>query len=164
MLCTDLDRYLEAYVDGRLGRSRTGVLRRHLEGCGRCRVKVDRLRQFERDVGSRLKTPGEARSVWQGLQTELTLTASRGGAEVMTRARLLGPGPPRRAIVAGDRPPATRVPLPARGRRRLSQLAGLVALALACGAVLELSRGWVGPLLEAGGLLPASAQTAPAAG
>lgn len=151
MLCTDLDRYLEAFVDGRLGRSRTGILRRHLEGCARCRGKVDRLRHFERDVRSRLHAPADARSLWQGLETTVTSSAIRGGGEVLTRSRLLSSGPPRRAPTVGDR---SRLPGPTASTagRRLSQLVGVVVMALACGAVWELARGWMAPLLLAAGV------------
>jgi len=54
MLCSDLERYLEAFLDGRLGRSRTIILRRHLGLCGPCRARVERLRRFERELGRQL--------------------------------------------------------------------------------------------------------------
>ena len=148
MLCSDLDRYLEAFVDGRLGRSRTIILRRHLSGCARCRTKVDRLRQFEREIAGQLRTVPDGPSVWHGLEQDLARNASGAATALLSSPRILGAG-------AGPaRPPRTRGAgigakrLARRTRRRISQLLGVVALTLAVGAVWELARDWLDPIFS----------------
>jgi hypothetical protein len=93
MLCSDLDRYLEIHLDGRLGRSRTAVLRRHLAACGSCRARVELLRRFERDLAHQLGGGGGARgehgSVWQGLDADLVRTVPAGGGETGPLLRAL---------------------------------------------------------------------------
>ena len=93
MLCSDLERYLEAFLDGRLGRSRTTILRRHLGLCGPCRARVERLRRFEREIGRQIgATAGEVPpSVWQGLEIDLVRSLSLAGTDLIP---LLRPGPP----------------------------------------------------------------------
>src|SRR5689334_11225728 len=150
MLCSDLERYLEAYLDGRLGRSRTTILRRHLGLCGPCRARIERLRRFEREVGRQFGTHGAAEqaSLWQGLEVDLVRSFSVGGAEIIPLLRPLPPSAPRL------RPPAAREPArPARAgrvavglRRRLSRLGGVLAIALALGTLYEMARAWVAPV------------------
>ena len=66
MRCGDLERYLEAFLDGRLDRGRRIVLRRHLSLCGACQTRVERLRQFERETQRRFRALEEPSSVWEG--------------------------------------------------------------------------------------------------
>jgi anti-sigma factor RsiW len=150
MLCSDLERYLEAFLDGRLGRSRTTILRRHLGLCGPCRARVERLRRFEREIGRQTgATAGEVPpSVWQGLEIDLVRSLSLAGTDLIP---LLRPGPPGQPRL---RPPTARAqprqapPPPAsshRLRRRVSRLAGVLAVALAVGALYELARAWLMP-------------------
>lgn len=149
MLCSDLDRYLEAFLDGRLGRSRTTILRRHLGLCGPCRARVERLRRFERDLGRQLGVPAsEAQpSVWQGLELDLVRSFSVAGSDLIPLLRPIPPSPPRLrppAPRARARPAAATDPRPAL-RRRASRLAGVLAVALAIGAIYELARAWLLP-------------------
>lgn len=149
MLCSDLERYLEAYLDGRLGRSRTTILRRHLGLCGPCRARVERLRRYEREVGRQLggKAGADQPSLWQGLEVDLVRSFSVGGADLVPLLRPLPPSVPRL------RPPAPRDPArPARTsaataslRRRLSRLGGVLAIALAIGTLYEMARAWLTP-------------------
>ena len=71
MRCGDLERYLEAFLDGRLNRGRRIVLRRHLALCGTCQTRVERLRQFERETQRRFRALEEPGSVWAGLALDL---------------------------------------------------------------------------------------------
>ena len=87
MQCDDLERYLEGFLDGRLGRTRTSVLKRHLAGCVGCRVRLERLRHFERDINKRLHIGERAESVWTALEIDLVRSA-----QIATPAL---PAPPR---------------------------------------------------------------------
>jgi anti-sigma factor RsiW len=162
MLCSDLDRYLEIHLDGRLGRSRTAVLRRHLAACGSCRTRVELLRRFERDLARQLGgsgggTRGEHGSVWQGLDADLVRTVPAGGGETGPLLRALPPpggagsGAPGRPLAArGAARPSGREPSQARGggngnRRIASKLAGLLAVTLALGTLYELALSWLRP-------------------
>ncbi|MFO1069514.1 MAG: hypothetical protein U1E14_13430 [Geminicoccaceae bacterium] len=71
MQCSDLERYLEAYLDLRLGRSRGAILRRHLSACAGCRARVNHLRQFERDLQRQFRAMERVHSVWNGLEPDL---------------------------------------------------------------------------------------------
>ena len=139
MQCSDLERYLEAHVDGRLGRAGSSILRRHLMGCAICRGRVAQLRDFERDVRSRLQSPEHAMSLWQSLEREpaLSLLAPQAEREVRTRrqgeSRVRLPRP-----VASIEPPGTL-------RRTWSlRLAGLAFLGLAAAGVVDTVRGVAG--------------------
>lgn len=145
MQCADLDRYLEAFVDGRLGRSRTTILRRHVTGCGRCRARIERLRQFEREIQGRFRSIGEVRSVWHGLEQDLVRSSAGGGSYLPPpNAMIVGASRARDAVarpVTASR--AAGVPRGS-GRRRVSRLAGFVALALAAGAIWQIASQWLG--------------------
>jgi anti-sigma factor RsiW len=71
MQCSDLERYLEAYLDLRLGRSRGAILRRHLSACPHCRARVEHLREFERGLQRSFRAMERAQSVWTGLEPDL---------------------------------------------------------------------------------------------
>jgi anti-sigma factor RsiW len=153
MLCSDLERYLEAYLDGRLGRSRMTILRRHLGMCGNCRARVEQLRRFEREVARQMGTPAaqEQPSLWHGLEADLVRSFTVGGADIIP---LLRPSPP---ISARLRPPIVRGGVRPSGRRvsrvdfrrRASRLAGAVAVVLALGAVYEIVHSVLGTQDEA---------------
>lgn len=148
MQCGDLERYLEAFLDGRLGRSRSAILRRHLAICGGCRARVERLRQLERELQRRFRSMEQTGSVWQGLELDL-VASSRAGAS----HHLLAPPqalPPAHDGAGGPLPPAPsrRHPLLAarpKARRRASSLAGIALIAMALGAVYQLARPYLGP-------------------
>ncbi len=145
MRCGDLERYLEAFIDGRLGRSRTAVLRRHLALCAGCQARVERLRQFERDTQRRFRLIHEPGSVWAGL--ELDLVGSNGA--VGGRRLLASPRPPPRpdgaaasSHAAARRANGRAVTAPrTRGRGTASKLAGALLVAMALGAAYQVLRG-----------------------
>lgn len=87
MDCASLDRYLEAYLEGRLRRAQWLVLRRHVQTCPACRTRVEQLRRFEVDLHRRLRTMDRVPRLWTGL--ELDLVGLPGGANGTT---LLLPG------------------------------------------------------------------------
>jgi anti-sigma factor RsiW len=158
MQCSDLERYLEAYLDLRLGRSRGAILRRHLSACPQCRARVEHLRAFERDLQRSFRAMERAQSVWTGLEPDLV--RSGGLAEGPPALPFLGPAdPPRRASIVsepvGRRPtrPATRPDVSvARTRARRAALkrwgqraAGLaLLLAASLGATALMWRSWSG--------------------
>lgn len=157
MQCSDLERYLEAYLDLRLGRSRGAILRRHLSGCPACRSRVEHLRQFERDLQRSFRAMERAQSVWTGLEPDLVRTG--GLAEPPPLLPFFGaveaPRNPARSIGdAGAKPPRAVRPdvsvARARARRlRLrrwgQRLAGVMVVALSIGAVVPMWRAWLGP-------------------
>jgi anti-sigma factor RsiW len=148
MQCGDLERYLEAFLDGRLGRSRSAILRRHLAICGGCRARVERLRQFEREMQRRFRSMEQTGSLWQGL--ELDLVASSRAAAVHHLLALPRPLPPSRgAALDGPPPPSPKRHHPllakrATGRGRASGLAGIVLIAMALGAVYQFASPHLG--------------------
>lgn len=159
MQCGDLDKYLDAFLDGGLGRSRGAILRRHLSLCGGCRTRIERLRQFERDVQRRFRSMDQERSIWQGLELDLVASGRASSGPVLALPRLL-PAPRHeaggnRGSAAGSRSRAT--PLAKRAGRgsRHSRLAGLALIAMALGAVYQIGRGYLIPASDAG----AAAQT-----
>jgi len=146
MRCGDLERYLEAFLDGRLNRGRRIVLRRHLALCGTCQTRVERLRQFERETQRRFRALEEPGSVWAGLALDLV-----GSQEQVGEGRLLAlprPSPVRPWV---DRLPSRAAPDHALARRprvgqgpgraAASRLAGVVLIAMAIGSVYQLARG-----------------------
>lgn len=154
MQCADLDRYLEAFLDGRLGRSRSLMLRRHLAGCLACRARFEQLRQFERDLSGRLRSLERCDSLWGGLELDLVRSGEGALPGPMTPLRALPPprasAPPPSAPVPVGRtlpPRPSDLPRPARLRSRLLGLAiaataaGVTALA----GVLLLDRGGSAP-------------------
>ncbi|MEK0082637.1 zf-HC2 domain-containing protein [Benzoatithermus flavus] len=145
MQCGDLERYLEAFLDGRLGRSRSAILRRHLAICGGCRARVERLRQFEREMQRRFRSMEQVGSVWQGLELDLVASSRSGAAHhLLPLPRVL---PPPRSSAATETPPTPgpnrhRPLLVSRvtARGRASGLVGVVLIAMALGTVYQLAR------------------------
>lgn len=76
MHCSDLERYLEAHLDGRLGRNRSAILQRHLSSCTNCCKRVEDLRRFEQDLHGKFRTMRAAATLWDTLETALVSTAS----------------------------------------------------------------------------------------
>lgn len=153
MLCSDLDRYLEIHLEGRLGRSRTALLRRHLAACGPCRTRVEKLRRFERDLARQLGGGrGEQGALfWQGLEADLVRSLPANGTDVAPLLRALplgGGGPSRTGPARGASRPGGRnsqPPVGGGGRRVASKLAGVLAVTLALGTLYELARSWFRP-------------------
>ena len=153
MNCADLERYLEAFLDGRLGRARAALLRRHMVGCPSCRRRVDLLQEFERDLNRRLRAMGQCESVWAGL--ELHLVSSADGqvpaGDTVPRALLAPPRttelPAPRGIIAeiaGPRPFSTGL--------WATRAFGFVLLVAAGGTVYDGMSTW---LASAGSGVPA---------
>lgn len=161
MQCGDLDRYLEAYLDGRLGRSRGAILRRHLALCGACRARVERLRQFEREMQRRFQPLGNGQSVWQGLELDLVANGRGGGREsLLALPRPLSASLPRTATVSQRGEPSLH-PLrsgQARTSGRVSRLAGVLLVTLALGAVYQMVRAYIQPSADGDETLRAYAE------
>jgi anti-sigma factor RsiW len=146
MRCGDLERYLEAFLDGRLGRSRSAVLRRHLALCAACQARVERLRQFERDTQRRFRSPELPGSVWEGLELDLV-----GSHDAVSGRRVTAPPRPLPPLTRRDAVPERPGPrrgsqtrpapaLPA-GRGAAARLAvGALMVALALGTAYRLAR------------------------
>ncbi|MCB1882810.1 MAG: zf-HC2 domain-containing protein [Geminicoccaceae bacterium] len=71
MNCSDLERYLEACLDGGLGRGRLALLKRHVAGCRACRGRIERLCRFERDLHRRFRCMEQSASFWTPLEMSL---------------------------------------------------------------------------------------------
>lgn len=149
MECGDLERYLEAFLDGRLSQSRGAVLRRHLQTCSGCQARVERLRQFERDTQRRFRALDQSGSVWRGLELDLvvsTRSAPAGRLLAVARATSRASGA---ALETGGgaRPrPGRSLSTPASaGRGRASRLAGILLIAMAVGSLYQLARSYNRP-------------------
>lgn len=159
MQCADLDRYLEAFLDGRLGRSRALMLRRHLAGCLACRARFERLRQFERDLAGRIRSLERCESLWGGLELDLVRSGESAlpGLAAPIRAlpppRASAPPPAAAPAVAPGRTVAPQPVAPPRSRRLRSRLLGLAVAAVAAGATFQLGLWLVDPRGPEGGAL-----------
>ncbi|HWL67059.1 MAG TPA: hypothetical protein VNS22_01610 [Geminicoccus sp.] len=71
MDCASLERYLEAYLEGRLRRAQWLVLRRHVMTCQHCRHRVEELRRFEVDLHQRFRAMARTQRLWTGLELDL---------------------------------------------------------------------------------------------
>lgn len=156
MKCSDLERYLEAYLDLRLGRSRGAILRRHLSSCPPCRARVEHLRQFERDLQQSFRAMDRVQSVWTGLEPDLVRTG--GLAEPGPSLPFLLPPQIGRALPQPSGATAARH-LPALGQPRADAVAptgrraawsrwgrramGLILVAAAVGATVTMGRDWL---------------------
>lgn len=153
MHCSDLERYLEACLDGQLGASRRQSLQDHLRLCRGCAERVAGLRRFEADLQRRLRAMQHEVSLWQPLGLEVV----NGGparaelpmaliplADTATPAQA-----PRRHRLRLTLPAADTEPKPGRRlpRRGLQRLAGVALLAAAVGALADVALtglGWLG--------------------
>lgn len=144
MECGDLERYLEAFLDGRLSRSRAALLRRHLLGCSACQARVERLRQFERDMQRRFRALEQSTSIWQGLELDLVVSSRAATtSRLLALPRLVSSSPGRERNVAG--PGQRRRPRPLStvqktGRGKASRWVGIALVAMALGSVYQLMR------------------------
>ncbi|HET6468132.1 MAG TPA: zf-HC2 domain-containing protein [Geminicoccaceae bacterium] len=151
MQCSDLERYLEAYLDLRLGRSRSAILRRHLAACPACRGRVEGLRHFERDLQRRFRSMERAHSVWNGLEPDLVRSVAGGEPALPPRELTLGrlralpspggdPAPSLLPTAGGVRPGAGGA---AAGRRRWGKrLVGIVLITAALGTLASPLHSW----------------------
>jgi anti-sigma factor RsiW len=155
MQCSDLERYLEAYLDLKLGRSRGAILRRHLSGCVACRLKVDRLRQFERELQRYFRAMERVGSVWSGLEPDLVRSGGQASLPALplflssdmvrgasASAAAVGPRQASHGTVRTLRPASAQ-----RGhstlRRWGRRLVGAVLISAAVGAAASLGRYWL---------------------
>lgn len=170
MHCSDLERYLEACLDGQLGDSRRRALKDHLAYCKSCRARVDALRQFEADLQRRLRSMRHEVSLWQPLGLETvggTLPVPRPTPVVLRPARPDGRAAAARHdaaagddAAAGERaarrghrlralpgPAAAAVPSAPQGLgRRLQSLAGVALIVAAVAAIADAALtglGWL---------------------
>ncbi|HEX2525386.1 MAG TPA: hypothetical protein VHL31_03665 [Geminicoccus sp.] len=90
MDCVSLERYLEAYLEGRLRRAQWLVLRRHVMTCPHCRARVEQLRQFEMDLHQRFRSMSRTQRLWTGLELDLV-----GLPSVAASGDTMPPKPPR---------------------------------------------------------------------
>lgn len=151
MHCADLDRYLEAHLDGRLGRTRTASLRRHLASCGSCRRRVLLLDAFAREVAEQVKSRC-SETVWSSLLSPDVHQATLGSPVTLA----LPPpfpsswnGPPPNSRVCILRSPHPAITPAAAGvsrvRRILLRGAGCLFLFAALGSVVQLVSAIVAP-------------------
>ncbi len=153
MHCSDLERYLEACLDGQLGAGRRQSLHDHLRLCRGCAERVDGLRRFEADLQRRLRAMQHEVSLWQPLGLEvvnggparaempmalvpLADDAAPAGGRSRHRLRLALP------VADAESKPGRRLP-----KRGLQRLAGVALLAAAVGALADVALtglGWLG--------------------
>ncbi len=150
MHCSDLERYLEACLDGQLGESRRRALHDHLRLCRGCAERVDGLRRFEADLQLRLRAMRHEASLWQPLELEMV----NGGPAAPTAVPLdfvpIAETAASARVERGQRhrlrlqlPTAAAEPKP---KRRLQNLAGVALLAAAVGALADLTLNGLGML------------------
>lgn len=144
MHCSDLERYLEACLDGQLGESRRHALKEHLTVCRTCRERVDSLRRFEADLQRRLRAMQHEASLWQPLGLEVVADRPLSDApprptilrKPLPRRGIAGPGASRHALR-----PGRAVASPPVQRRWLQNMAGGALLLAAFAALAELALG-----------------------
>ena len=112
MDCVSLERYLEAYLEGRLRRAQWLVLRRHVMTCPHCRARVEQLRQFEMDLHQRFRSMSRTQRLWTGLELDLV-----GLPSAAASGDTLPPKPPRPTMSSLSSalllpPPKTGRPVP----------------------------------------------------
>lgn len=148
MHCSDLERLLEACLDGQLGEPRRSALLQHLALCRPCRERVESLRQFEAELQGRLRAMRCEVSLWEPLALEMTAPPPEGRAPLLPapvpaeplRVAPRRPRPPRHPLrIAPPRTTVRRRP----ARPRLQALAGLALLVAALGSLVDLATGWL---------------------
>jgi|GEM_PF-2065893 len=146
MHCSDLERYLEACLDGQLGDSRRRSLHEHLRLCRGCAERVDSLRRFEADLQRRLRAMQHEASLWQPLGLE-TVNGGPPPTALPSPVAPVEAASPARVYRRHRFKVATPSPAPAaKPRRRLQNLAGVALLAAAIGALADLALtglGWL---------------------
>lgn len=158
MHCPDLERYLEACLDGQLGDGRRQALHDHLAICASCRGRVDGLRHFEADLQRRLRAMQHEASLWQPLGLE-TVGGTGSAALPTPPPGLQETDPGAQASVGGPedaaRPSTNGHPLRLTAARaatgpawwRLQNLAGAALLVAAVAALTDMALsgiGWLG--------------------
>ncbi len=146
MHCADLERYLEAHLDGQLARNRLRALKQHLLVCTDCRLRVHGLQAFEQQLQSRFRCMQESMPLWAGLEVDLV-------GETETSSPLALPPPPIRITTparvgrpqrtggrASPRRPVARPLRPLLGRYA-ARFVGLAMLAAAAATVVEIAAG-----------------------
>ncbi|GBD44277.1 hypothetical protein HRbin40_01762 [bacterium HR40] len=149
MHCADLERYLEAHLDGRLGRSRMASLRRHLGSCATCRRRVQWLDAFAREVAEKVQHR-RVETIWSGLLAPdvqgVTLGLAIPPALPPPLPLHAPPGTSSDTPVLPARPAGTAAPSAASRfssfKGVLARTAGLVVLAAAVGALLQYVTGF----------------------
>ncbi len=157
MNCADLERYLEAHLDGQLARNRLRALKQHLLVCTDCRLRVHSLQAFEQQLQSRFRCMQESMPLWAGLEVDLV-------GETGSSLPLALPPPPVRIATpprAGRREqsrtgrvprrPAARPLRPLLGRYA-ARFVGLAMLAAAAATVVEMAVGLFGSEPPGGGI------------
>lgn len=145
MQCSDLDRYLEAFLDGRLGRSRGALMRRHVAGCLACRTRIEKLRQFERDLGRRFRSLERCEPIWTALEVDLVRSTTH-PAPLPEMPVMRALPPPREPGRLPPPPPATTErPQRRRRGRLLGPLAGVLLIGAAMGTVYQLGMALLSP-------------------
>ena len=141
MNCADLERCLEACLDGTLGRGRLALFKRHLHGCPGCRARVERLRGFERDLHRRFRCMEGAESLWAPIELSLVEPG------LVVDERPHPPALPRGAVATKSLIPAGRaLPAPVgaeAGRRRTGwwRFAGVATIAVMAATLFDLGFG-----------------------
>ncbi|MCB2052661.1 MAG: zf-HC2 domain-containing protein, partial [Geminicoccaceae bacterium] len=92
MRCSELESYLEATLEGRLGRVRTAAMRQHLATCRSCAARVTRLRRFEIELRRRFRAMGEEPSLWAPIEVDLVGRHENDGEGCRGHAPETGPG------------------------------------------------------------------------
>ena len=158
MHCPDLERYLEACLDGQLGDGRRQALHDHLAVCASCRGRVDGLRHFEADLQRRLRAMQHEASLWQPLGLETVGGTGRaslptpppGLAETGAGSQATLDGTPDNAQPStGGHPLRLLASRSASGPSwwRLQNLAGAALLVAAVAAITDMALtgiGWLG--------------------
>ncbi|MDX6750616.1 zf-HC2 domain-containing protein [Geminicoccaceae bacterium 1502E] len=151
MQCSDLDRYLEAFLDGRLGRSRGALMRRHVATCLACRTRIEKLKQFERELARRFRSLERCEAIWSTLEVDLVRSTTHPAP--LPEMPVMRALPPPREPGRLPPPPPVVTDRPRRrqqGRRRfLGPLAGVLLITAALGTVYQLGMTLLGP--RAGG-------------
>src|SRR5262249_51759466 len=57
MQCADTQRFIDAYIDGEFDASDRAEIERHVGGCERCRVEIERQRAWKSALRARLARP-----------------------------------------------------------------------------------------------------------
>src|SRR5262249_14118262 len=57
MQCSETQRFLDAYIDGEFDASDRAEIERHVAGCERCRVEIERQRAWKSALRARLARP-----------------------------------------------------------------------------------------------------------
>lgn len=148
MRCCELERYLEACIDGHLDEAHLQALKRHLASCSSCHARVSALQAFERDLRMRFRSMEHASSLWSPLELDMV-----GGREQRRSITLRNPPlPPSQSRSARPRRamPIRRSPLsgesrsePPRAANRKDRVVGAALVLAAFASVFQLTLSWL---------------------